>query len=89
MRKSTGSVPVFSNSLEPGPTPNFFLRAIDKEGHSSIMPFSRGFSCGQDPCQGASGGVFRDQNPCFSPTRFHDDPTLHKIVGVRFRTNER
>jgi hypothetical protein len=38
------------------------------------MPFSRGLSCGQDPCQGPSGGVFRAQNLHFSPTRFHEDP---------------
>src|SRR5471030_1359179 len=40
----------------------------------SIMPFSRGSQLRSDPCQGVSGGVFRAQNPHFSPTRFHEDP---------------
>jgi hypothetical protein len=40
------------------------------------MPFSRGSQLRSDPCQGASGGVFRAQNPHFSPTRFHEDPVL-------------
>jgi len=38
------------------------------------MPFPRGLNCGLDPWQGPSGGVFRAQNPHFSPTRFHEDP---------------
>jgi len=40
------------------------------------MPFSRGSQLRSDPCQGVSGGVFRAQNPHFSPTRFHEDPFL-------------
>ena len=43
------------------------------------MPFSRGRSCGQDPCQGPSGGGCGLKNRIFHP---HDSTKTLNIIGV-------